>query len=260
MTDPNVSVAPDQGTMKRAIQMNFFAKKKDHDRVATKNSETFRETEEGRKLFADNPSGKYTETLGQIVGQIFSVEERNGTLPDGTPKASLVAIGEFEAVIYATGEIMESYIAYLPDYFLRACKGALESGIKSVPFALEIVLTPTGKSIPTAYEVRNLIRKSPTSVLNQMKAELAAAGRLRLSPPTAAPPLAQLGVADAEGVPPAESEEPNDIDPDFVPEGGAPTAEELAEGAAAHADGGKSAGASSEASAKEGRKGRQAAE
>lgn len=210
------SVASEVGTVKRALQMNMFASKKDHEEVATKNGETFRDTEEGKKLFADNPTGKFTKTLGQVLGLIYSVELREGQLRDGTPTQSLIAIGEFEAAVYSTGEVMESYTAYLPRYFLETCKAALEGGnVKQIPLAIEIVLTPTGKAIPTAYEIRNLMRKRPESVMNQIKQELAGMNRLRVSGPVEAPPLAQLGIEDAAGLP-APEEDP--ADPDHNPE------------------------------------------
>lgn len=263
MTD-TASVAADVGTVKRALQMNMFATKKDHDEVASKNGETFRATEEGRKLFSDDKAedgtplglganGKFTKTLGQIVGQIFEVQDRKGQLRDGTPTESLIAVGEFEAANYATGEVMESYTAYLPRYFLETCKAALASGnVKAIPFAVEIVLTPTGKTIPTAYEIRNLMRKRPQSVVNQIKQELAGMNRLRLSAPIAAPSLAQLGIEDASGLPPVEGDPeaaPEDGgDPNHVPEGDVLTPEGAAEGAEAGAEAAK------------GRKGRQAAE
>ena len=140
------SVAPDVATSKRAIQRNWFAGKEDHDEVVAKNSPTFRATAEGSAL-GDKP---FVKVLGQVAGEIFKVDEREGQLRDGTPTKSVIAIGEFEAANYKSGEVIESYTAYLPKYYLETCKLALEAGAKSVPFAIEIVLTPTGKSIPTA--------------------------------------------------------------------------------------------------------------
>jgi hypothetical protein len=215
------SVAAEVGTVKRALQMNMFAGKKDHDEVTAKNSDTFKETEEGKKLFADAPGGKFTKTVGQVIGQIFDVQEREGQLRDGTPTKSLLAIGEFEAAVYSTGEIMESYTAYLPKYFLETCKAALDSQqVKAIPLAIEIVLTPTGKPIPTAYEIRNLMRKRPDSVMNQIKAELQGMSRLRVSGPVAAPAPAVLGIEDASDLPAIENG-----DPDHVPEGEQPSPE-----------------------------------
>lgn len=163
MTDEN-SVAADEGTTKRSIQMKMFTTPKQHKEVAFKNE---------------------AQTVGQIIGEIFSVKEKVGTLPGGDSKVSLLAFGDFEAVNYTTGEVFQSTAAYLPQYYLETVQAMLEKpDVHSLLFAVEIVVAPTGKTIPTAYEVRNLVRRRPENAVNLLKAELAKAGRLRLPPPT----------------------------------------------------------------------------
>lgn len=180
MTDtPNApaptSVAPDEATMKRSLQMKMFASETDHLEVGLE----FQKTKDATKA---------TKVLGQVIGQIFDVKEKLGRLPNGEQKVSLQAIGDFEAVNYKTGEVWNSSAAYLPGYFLETVQSMLKlPETHAIDFAIEIVLTPTGKPAPaiqTAYEVRNLIRRRPENPLNRMKQELAAAGRLRLPPPT----------------------------------------------------------------------------
>ena len=163
VTNEATSVAPEEATLKRSIQMKMFASKEDHREVGFKNA---------------------PKVLGQLVGQIFDVKEKTGTLPNGETKMSLLAIGEFEGMNYATGEVFQSTSAYLPGYYLETVQSMLEKGnANAILFAIEIVLTPTGKNIPTAYEVRNLVRRRPDNPINLLKAEMAAAGRLRLPKP-----------------------------------------------------------------------------
>ena len=162
------SAAADSGNLKRSLQMKMFASQRDKNAVAH--------------------SGKEMP-LGQIVGVIFDVKKKIGTLPDGTQKESRLAIGDFEAMVYKTGEVYNSTAAYLPDYFLETVESILEkSNEGAVMCAIELVLVPTGKSIPVAYEVKNLAVRRPENPINILKAELANAGRLRLPPPPAAVP------------------------------------------------------------------------
>src|SRR5262249_14325873 len=123
---------------------------------------------------------------GQIVGAIYTIKEKMGTLPNGDPKLSLLAIGDFEATDYATGEVWTSTAAYLPNYLLETFKSILEhpASTGSVEFEIEIVIEPTGKQIPFAYVVRNLIQRRADSAVNRMKLALQASNRLRLPAPT----------------------------------------------------------------------------
>jgi len=171
----------------------------------------------------DNDKFIYPKGLavGQIVGEIFDVKEKLGTLPSGEVKSSLLAIGSFEAVVYETGEVMESTAAYLPGYYLDTVKSMLDRGANAIAFAVEILLVPTGKSIPLAYEVKNLIRRRPDNVINKLKAEMASANMLRLPPPekvAAADPDEVLAIeAQYEDVTPDE-----DVAETPVTEGGTP--------------------------------------
>ena len=180
-TSENASVAPAEGTVKRSITMKNFRTKTTILRVS-KASLAIAVGEKPRP-------GDEAVALGQIIGQIFKVDTKSGTLPNGEVKDSLVAVGEFEATNYETGEVFNSYAAYLPSYYLETVKSILDASAgqnAGIVFAVEIVLTATGKSVPTAYEVRNLVSRRPENPLNRIKAELASAGRLRLPPPPVA--------------------------------------------------------------------------
>lgn len=132
--------------------------------------------------------------LGQIVGHVYDMVIKTGSLPDGTPKDSVFALGDFQATVYETGEILEANGAYLPGYYAEALKAALTRGAASnlgIVFGIEIVAEPTGldektglpRSIPFAYGVRNLIARQPDSPLEMVKRQMAKAGALRLPPP-----------------------------------------------------------------------------
>lgn len=165
VTNTNTSVAADEGRLKRSIQMKMFL------------SPALKKQLLGMDANQSIP-------LGQIVGEIFSVKEKPGTLPDGTPKMSLLALGDFEGMVYETGEVFTSAAAYLPGYYLEVVEAMLKSsGSQSIVFGIEVVGVNTGKSIPYAYEVTNLARRRPDNPINALKLEMAKAGRLRLPTP-----------------------------------------------------------------------------
>lgn len=175
-TSEKAAVTQPEPSMKRSIQMKMFATKVQQAEVALAR-------EKGE------PEEKWKIGVGQIVGRIFEVNERENELPDGQMKTSLVAVGEFEAVIYGTGEVMESITAYLPGYYLESVRGALKQGAGAVVVGIEVVLTATGKGVPYAYEVRNLVPREADNPINRVKALLAKTGRLRLPPPQELPVL-----------------------------------------------------------------------
>ena len=185
-TNAVAAVATTKGTLKRAIQMGYFR----NDQAK-----------------ADAILGKST-TLGQIVGTVYAVKEKTGEV-NGDVTISLLAIGEFEAVVYATGEIMESVSAYLPNYFLEPIKAMLDGGNANhgVTFGVEVCLVPTGKTIPYAYEVRNLAQKIAESPLEVMKRQLAAIGSLRVTAPVAWTAGAAAHRVEDRSIPVNESED-----------------------------------------------------
>src|ERR1700749_4057781 len=161
MTDTSAiettSAAEGEAVLKRSIQMKMFADKTLHAEMALAQS----------KL----PTGQFvpSKSLGQIIGVIYAVKEKTGVLPNGDEKTSLLAIGDFEAMVYDTGEVMSSTSAYLPGYFAEAAQALLERTPDGLEFAIEVILSPTGKSIPTAYEVRPLLKRAVDSPINRIK-------------------------------------------------------------------------------------------
>lgn len=173
------SVAADEGNLKRSIQMKFFAGKETIKNVTIASA----------KIAAGMNPDEVEDRLivgGQIIGQIFDVKGKVSKLPDGTEHESLVAIGEFEAANYETGEVVSSTAAYLPGYYLETVQSMLDKArdVPAIIFAVEVSIVATGKTVPYSYEVKNLIRRRPENPLNALKAEMKAAGRLRLPPPT----------------------------------------------------------------------------
>jgi hypothetical protein len=167
-----------EAVLRRSLQMKFFAAKQ-----AIKNvSIASLEMKDGGK--PRNPAHA-SITVGQVVGTIFDVQEKIGKLPNGDVSTSLLAIGEFEAVCYETGEVITTNAAYLPTYYLETARAAMSKDDcnRAILCALEIVMEATGKSVPYAYMVRPLIQRRPENPLNRLKAELQRHGRLRLPPP-----------------------------------------------------------------------------
>ena len=174
LSEQAAPVAPAEGNLKRAIQMKMFATDIQKSKVAL-------------ALAEKKPRAEWDLTVGQLVGLITKVKTQEFENKDGTISSTLQALGEFEAIVYESGEVVESGMAYLPGYYLESVQALLEDPhIHNVEVAVEIHLVATGKSIPVAYEVANLVKRRPDSPLNRMKAELQAAGRLRLPPPTEA--------------------------------------------------------------------------
>lgn len=178
------SVAPTEGTLKRSIQMKMFGSKEDRLKAQVafeaKDSPTFQD------------AAKSSITVGAIVGVVYDVKEQQGTLPNGEVKMSLLSIGDFEATNYETGEIWNSTSCYLPDYIARTFKSALDKGGQACEFAYEVVIVPTGKGVPIAYEVRPLIQRQADNPINRMKLQLQKVGRLGKLPPPQAAGSAQL--------------------------------------------------------------------
>ena len=141
-----------------------------------------------------------TVVLGQVVGVVYGVTPKTITRPDGEAMTSLQATGEFEGIVYESGEVIESNVMYLPGYFAQLLSDQIartkEGG--AVQFAVEMLVVPTGKTIPFAYEVRNLL--PPSNLLNNLKAGLAKRGLLKLPAPEGEAVAAIEGHVDAPQV------------------------------------------------------------
>lgn len=172
-----------EGVSKRSIQMKMFTNKVQQQEVALARAK-------------DEPQDKWAVPVGQVIGEVYEVLE-SVFEHNGQPTTKLYAVGDFEAVVYATGEVIASPQADLPAYYLESVRGALKRNAgASLLFGAEIVLTATGKTIPYAYEVRNLVPREASSPLNRLKAAIAKTGKLRLPPPVALQAVDET-VADA---------------------------------------------------------------
>jgi hypothetical protein len=184
--------AQDEATMRRAIQMKMFTNKTQQAEVALAKEKT------------PDDLASWNVPVGQIVGRVYEVNTRTFEV-NGEPQERIYAVGEFEAVNYATGEVMESTIADLPAYYLEGIRGALaRNDGAAVLLGVEIILAATGKSIPYAYEVKNIVPREADSPLNRLKAAIAAKGKLRLPPPQAMKPIDPPEAAEAAEEPAAE--------------------------------------------------------
>lgn len=189
-------------TLRRSIQSKFF--------ISQRNRLKYQAL--CIAAVADNKPAPEPIVLGSVVGGIFEVEERKGTLPNGDPSVSLCGIGDFQAVCYDSGEVADANAAYLPGYYLKTIRAMLAKGATAVDVACEIVLEPTGKEIPIQYSIRPLIARRSENVVERLKRELQTAGRLKgLPAPVAAMESQRLlaGEVRQVGDEPAEADEPD---------------------------------------------------
>lgn len=142
------------------------------------------------KDFADKASARKCEDekvevkMGQIIGHVTHVTKKDGILPDGTPKVSLAAHGEFEAINYRTGELLQSGCIYLPDYYAQELQHALDAADGgALLFGVELSIRPTGKAIPFSWNVTNVTGRARSNPLEGLKRLMASAGTLKVSPP-----------------------------------------------------------------------------
>lgn len=136
-----------------------------------------------------------TVAAGQVVGVVYSVQAKQGTLPDGTVRTNLVAIGRFEGVVYESGEVISASQFYAPGYYMTTLQGMLEAGAKAnavgVTIAVEICCEPTGldpktgmaKNPAYAWVVKDLASMQMNDPLAAIKRSLQARDMLRLPPP-----------------------------------------------------------------------------
>lgn len=154
-------------------------------------------------------------SLGQIVGIAYGSVEKTSTLADGTGKTSTLLQGQFEAVNFKTGEVVQSGAAYLPQYFADQIKARIEQTKGGVSFAIEIVLEPNPREnagIKFQYAISNLLPPAPNDPLQDLKRRAMSGGRLRM---TVAPALpAPAAPQEIEG----ESEEAADNAPEKTEE------------------------------------------
>jgi hypothetical protein len=117
--------------------------------------------------------------LGKLIGHAVGFEET--IVPDDMPKLankkenSILLIGKFEAICYETGEVKEAAGAYLPTYFRKMVQGQIDAGKangEGALFAIEMGAELTGRTIPWAWVVTNLIPDDVESPMGRLKAKL----------------------------------------------------------------------------------------
>jgi hypothetical protein len=149
------------------------------------------------QMIAKTPTGYAGEAVGQIVGHVTHVETKQGTNADGSPSTSFAAYGEFEAVVYSTGQVIESGCVYLPKYYAVEMQKALGTGATqsgNLLFGVEISMVPTGAMIPYSWDVKNVTGVARSRPLHDLKRLMAQRGVLRLPAPVALPDENPVGV------------------------------------------------------------------
>lgn len=128
-------------------------------------------------------AGQY-EHAGQILGVAYAVKEREIVSPDGEVTKSLQVIGDFEAVRTSDNTNIRAGTAYLPKYFAQELQAVLERNEgRPQPFAVDVLLEATGKSIPVAWAVEPIMERPENDPITQMKMKLAQVGKLELEAP-----------------------------------------------------------------------------
>lgn len=95
--------------------------------------------------------------LGRVVGFVTGTNDKENTLPDGTPSKSIVLVGQFEAEDYRTGEVSSASNVYLPMSIAEQIKSMFvtDESLKVVEIDCDIGLEATGKTIPYTWVVIN---------------------------------------------------------------------------------------------------------
>jgi hypothetical protein len=171
---------------------------------------------------------------GQIVGAVYAIEEKIGTLPNGDETKNLSAVGRFEATVYETGEVISAQSAFLPKYYLESLRAMLAGArvhggsVTGMVIAVEIVTEPTGldpstgmpKSPAYAWVIKDLRSPDQNDPLAEMKRQMMADGTLRLPAP---PPRRKAAPAIEAAPPPIDGEVDHLPDPAAIPESVAPS-------------------------------------
>lgn len=151
--------------------------------------------------------------LGQIIGEVFAIKEKEGRLPNGDVSVSKVAIGDFLATNYADekawpGKVaeraalvekgavdaqgkplpllpeytpLESNAIYLPGYFIEQIEAMLPQTGEGMVFAVDVMMVPNpGQPIPFMYEVVSQIKRANTSRLRMLAQQMHEQGNLRI--------------------------------------------------------------------------------
>jgi hypothetical protein len=136
---------------------------------------------------------KTTVIVGQVLGEVWSVEEKKYVAQNGTATVSLVAYGKFEAIAFDSNKQISADAIFLPNYYADSLRRALiherESGNNgAIIFGIEIDMLYEPKSVTKyTYEVRNVTGIGHSRPIQGLKKLMAANGSLKLPPPVEAP-------------------------------------------------------------------------
>jgi hypothetical protein len=134
--------------------------------------------------------GPGIDWLGQIVGHVFNAKDKMALDNEGKEMHSIELLGDFEAVNYRTGEVCVAPTAYLPNYFAKHTKAAIEAAGKPVLFSVELGVEALREDqirggIAYTWVVKNLLpQRQSDNPLNALKMQMHRAGMLRLPLPT----------------------------------------------------------------------------
>lgn len=155
--------------------------------------------------------------VGRVVGIAYGTVDKTGTLlnDDGSPKVSTLVMGDFQAIAEKPGaQPLEAGQIYLPGYFADEIKAATAKSDGGISFAVEVWMEKnprafTGEKgeysggVAYQYSVRNILEREKHDPLSQLKAKLAASGKLGKLPPPPGVALAAPSAPSEETAAPA---------------------------------------------------------
>jgi len=124
--------------------------------------------------------------LGKLIGEGVSFEtvpNRNAEMIDKEP--SVLIVGDFTGISYLTGEVREAMGAFLPAYFRKMIVAQMQrnQGINETVFAIEIGVELTGRTIPWAWTVSNILPPDKSSAKQRLIDKLEELGHMKLPEP-----------------------------------------------------------------------------
>ncbi len=128
--------------------------------------------------------------LGKLFGHALGFEETvlDPDVPQPANKKgpSILLLGQFKGLCYETGELKEAAGAYVPNYFRKMVQGQIEAARatgQGALFAIEMGVELTGRTIPFAWVVTNLVPDDAASPMGQLEAKLGNLGIPLISGP-----------------------------------------------------------------------------
>lgn len=111
----------------------------------------------------------HKEMLGRITGIAYKSEVKVNDV-QGKQIESYPLFGSFVAEIFATGELQQGSVLYLPDAFALQVRSALQlDGVTMAEIDVEIGVENTGKTIPYEWAVHSFVDGAEINALKAIR-------------------------------------------------------------------------------------------